>query len=59
MFQPSSACAPSSQPCTCRYTHMIGDGQWEYLDWLLQQADPAAPPMPGYRQALLTMLFGQ
>ena len=31
---------------------MLGERQWEYADWLLQQTDPLAKPLPGYRQQL-------
>ena len=31
---------------------MLGERQWQYADWLIQQTDPSAKPLPGYRQAL-------
>ena len=31
---------------------MLGERQWDYTHWLLQQTDPAAKPLPGYRQEL-------
>ena len=44
------ACQPLH--CSDRYTHMLGERQWQYADWLIQQTDPSAKPLPGYRQEL-------
>ena len=38
-------------PIRCRYTHLLGDKQWEYKDWISEQCGPdVAKTEPWRRQ---------
>ena len=36
----------------CRYTHMLGDKQWQYNDWLVAAAGDDLAPLPEWRQKM-------
>ena len=36
----------------CRYTHQLGDKQWEYKDWIAEQCGPDAPKTEEWRRLM-------
>ena len=36
----------------CRYTHMLGDKQWAYKDWIAEQCGPDVPKTEAWRRQM-------